>query len=542
MSMRRWVFGSLAVLLAIGMLLPAGMFQPAWANSELHFGGRLFFPLWDVRGARQTYIVLTREALTEGNSISAGKEPDKNLTYTVGNPFDNCRPRGPGGPFPFGVGNTFNVNRTDLGGLGATPVFVDDVHLEYYGKSCINQDETIHMSCADVDLFLLDDNPAFARPAFAAVSEDQVGALDAHLVINGQLNPRARKNESSLMGTAIIADIAEGWAAEYPAAAAKATSCLICNFLDGGSTVGYEPYPMEAYIPMVFADQATAPGGKLSNLLALWSPNLFPGGGLPAGDYAQLLIKYWDGRERPFVTSTGFHALIRTLGDPIQAGQDRNSSLVSIFNTPHFTCDHPAGAGGTIFENDGIPRSNTPPSDIGGCGAVTGPDPVHKSDNFEDGPTIQTSNPIAWWRFQLVRDFDPPNPLKGLPFATGTIFDHSGRGLVGVVLTSTPGAKFTGVGEALRLWHKDPCELAQSGNNFGPPHLRDESAFILDVASVTQGGPPTGVGGSAITIFNTLSLDDQFEFCNLPNEVKANAGDITGLSSVNGFVNGLLKK
>jgi len=43
-SMKRWVFGSLVVLLAVGMLLPAGTFQPAWANSELHGGSRVLVP------------------------------------------------------------------------------------------------------------------------------------------------------------------------------------------------------------------------------------------------------------------------------------------------------------------------------------------------------------------------------------------------------------------------------------------------------------------------------------------------------------------
>jgi hypothetical protein len=499
------------------MLLPAGMFQPAWANSELHFGARLFYPLWDVRGARKTFIVISREALTVGNSFGQPAATPQSA-WTISNEFDNCRPRGNGfgtnNPFPSGKGNTNNVNRTGapFGGTAASPVFVDDVHFEYYGKSCVFGDEIIHMSCADVDLFVLDD--ASPRPGFNSVAFDGVGALDAHLIINGT-GPGGtnRKDENSLMGFAIISDVAEGWAATYTAAAAKSTTCLICNALDGGTNVGYEPFPQEVYLPGVLVDGIGAPGGVLSNLLSLWSPALFPTPTLVPNQFA-INVQWWDGRERPFSTSIGGHAIVRTIGDPIQSGQDQPTAIVPppAFNVANFTCPHATGLGTSIYEDDGILPS--------------GADAVHYSDNFDQ----QNCTPMGTFRFQLVRDNQSP---PGIPANFRLFTDNSGRGLVGVVLSSSAGATFAGVGDTIRLWHKDPCEVAQSGNNFGPPHVRDASLFILDVV----GGP--GVGGSALAIFNALSFDNQDRLCSLPTLVKESGGTDANIEAVQGFVTDL---
>jgi hypothetical protein len=529
MSMRRWVFGLLAVLLAVGMLLPAGTFQPAWANSELHFGSRLFYPLWDVRGTRQTFIVISREALTVGNSFGQPAATPQSA-WTINNEFDNCRPRGNGfgtnNPFPSGIGNTNNVNRAAGGGFPPVlpppnPLFVDDVHFEYYGKTCVFGDEVVHMSCADVDLFVLDD--ASPRPGFASVAFEGVGALDVHLIIN-QTGPGGimRKDENSLMGYAIISDVAEGWAATYPAAAAKSTTCRLCNALDGGTTVGYEAYPQEVYIPGVFAERFVAPGGQLSNLLSLWAPNLLPGSPLDPNTFA-LLVRWWDGRERPFDTSIGGHSIVRTIGDPIQSGQDQPTSIVPTFNIGGFwTCAPGAGQ---------LPLGPLPAGPLYLDDGIILPDPVNPSDNF-DGQGCTT---IGTFRFQLVRDGQtPPNIPANFRLAT----DNSGRGLVGVVLSAVTGTAaqqtpaFFAVGDTIRLWHKDPCERAQSGDNFGPPHVRDASLFILDAV----GGP--GTGGSAMTIFNALTVTNQDRLCSLPGRVKSDANNLN-TEDVQGFVDAL---
>jgi hypothetical protein len=519
--MKRWVFGSLVVLLAVGMLLPAGTFQPAWANSELHLGARVVVPGWDIRGNRETYIVLTREDLTVGNQrISVVNSAGTAIGARFDDPFDNCRPRGFNPDFAqsnSGVGRTDNVARTDLGPGSGTGIFVDDVHVEYYGKTCIRSSEVIHMSCGDTDLLILNDSATRRQGFSASVAADGVGAAEFHYIINGSgPGGRFRKDENSLMATVIIADAGEGWFASYPAASAKSTTCLICDELLSQTEVGYEPYPMEVFLPFAFADGVTAPGGKLSNLLFLFSPNLFPGEVLTPNEY-DLNVQVWDGRERFVNFDIGAHFVIRTLGDPGQSGQDAPGSILSTFNVANFTCGHTAGNGTLPFENDGRPRTQPTTADIGACGAnnTAFNDTEHLSDNFEAGPNEQSSNPIGWWRFQLARAGELPN----FPANLRSLTDNSGRGLVGVVLSTTPGSAFTGVGDATRLWHKDPCEVAQSGDNFGPPHVRDASLFVIDaVVALAQG--PNGVGGSVMTIFNALTFDNQAFVCELPELLK----------------------
>jgi hypothetical protein len=54
------------------------------------------------------------------------------------------------------------------------------------------------------------------------------------------------------------------------------------------------------------------------------------------------------------------------------------------------------------------------------------------------------------------------------------------------------------VGDSWRLWHKDPCGLAQSATTFGPPHLRD--AYIYKAASII----PDVTAGDLVSFFNTM--------------------------------------
>lgn len=227
--MRKWIGFPFALLLLFGL------HASAWANSELHPGGRLFFPLWDVSTpSRLTMIVVTRQALREDQRIIAVSRDE--TTHFVVDGDGKCLPRGPGG-------STTNVNRTDLGGTAANPVFVDDVHFEYYGRSCNFFDEIVHLSCGDVDLILLaspDNSTVKPRSAFSGVAGEGRGALDVHFTTNGQLDSRNRKLENSLMGHAIITDLAQGWVASYDAAAAKAFPCSLCEDVDGGEPVGYE--------------------------------------------------------------------------------------------------------------------------------------------------------------------------------------------------------------------------------------------------------------------------------------------------------------
>jgi hypothetical protein len=459
--MKRFVTISLAVL---GVL---GLFAPAWANEEMHPGGRLFYPLWDVStSSRVTFIIITRLALNDNNSIVGSiNSTSFNTTrnFRPKNSDDNCGPKGAGG-------SETNVNRTDLGGNNDSPVFVDDVHLEYYGKNCDSGDETIHMSCADIDLLFL--SSTSPRKGFSNVASQGQGAVDVHRIVNGSLTTSQREDENALMGHAVIVDITEGWAATYPAAAAKVTECAgfadgdtgNCSSVDGGTNFGYEAYPLEVYLPFAFADGFTN-SGAFKNLLSLWAPGLMPG---TAAGRVNLDIKWWDGRERPFTASLNRHALIDTLST-ISSGQ---------FNLSNFICGHTSDP--NIAENDGFPRDGTQPC----AGAVSAaPDPTHKSDNFETGIQLQSSTPLGWWRFNKIPS--GPAPTATLPRlgtgATALPAQFDGKGLVGVVLSSAaPTASAPGIGDATRLWHKDPCQETTHGvlRGFGPPHLRDIAATL----------------------------------------------------------------
>jgi hypothetical protein len=485
----------LYIPIALAMILCMASAGPSWANSELHPGGRLFFPLWDVSSPnRVTFIIVTRDALTEDQAINgvivptAGGATFKSVWTLSG--VGNCLPRG-------ALGSEDDVNRTDLGGTAEAPIFVDDVHFEYYGRGCSSANEVVHMSCADIDLFLLtspDNSSRKPRKAFAAVAGQGRGALDVHLITNSLGGRKERKLENSLMGHAIISDLAEGWAAVYPAAAAKATSCPRCESIDG-TPVGYENYPMEVSLPWAFADLFPAPGGALRNLLSLWAPGLFPGANLSDTSIG-VAIKWWDGRERPFGGGASDHAIVRPLGGPPLPGVDPPIAG-EMFSVAGFVCGHDAT--GVRAENDGFPRTG---SDAVACGVPDLSDPAHPSDNFEvsgavtdAGHSIQGSRPIGWWRFQLSQDGRSP---RGIGV-------HSGRGLVGVLLSATAGTQLVGVGDATRLWHKDACELAQSERSFGPPHLRDGGVWA------NSGGGFTSA--DLISLFNIFDLDDQARIC-----------------------------
>ena len=354
------------------------------------------------------------------------------------------------------------------------------------------------MSCADIDLFLLasPDNPVSKpRSAFSAVAGEGRGALDIHLVTNSSGSPVARKQENSLLGHAIISDVAEGWAATYPAAAAKATACPLCASVGGGTEVGYENYPMEVFLPFALADSFQTQGGLLRNVLSLWGPALFPGGNLNDTSIS-IDFKWWDGRERAFAGSVTDHSIVRPLGGGSIGGL--GSPLDSSrFDVANFVCGHDAA--GTKAENDGFPRAG---SIATACGPPGVPDPAHPSDNFEGtgdvnvtGHAIQSSTPIGWWRFRLRPDGQAP--------ITGAA--HSGRGLVGVALSADGGANGAGIGDATRLWHKAACRLAQSNQTFGPPHLRDGGVWV-NVSS-------TFVPGDLVSLFNVFNLDNQGRIC-----------------------------
>jgi hypothetical protein len=448
MKLKKWRSMAIAVLLVMSMAVPAAMLvdlgvpAPAFANEELHPGGRLFFPYWDVTGNRITFIIITRLALFPTEQFAS--------SYSTAN---NCKP-GHTTAFPFPALN--GTNNDDI----------DDVHLEWYGKTCNKDDELLRMSCADVDLIFLS---AGTLPNHYSPGDSTVGALDAHFTVNGSNDPKARVHENSLMGNAVIVDPDEGWAAAYPAAAAKSTFCDVCDILDGGTQVGYEPYPLEIFLPFALVDDSQGP---LINTLAIWAPAFFPGNDMPAS--FGLNWDWYDGRERRTPGSTGLHAFII----PLKQLDPKHSTA----NTPEtWTCGHTNSAG--IAENDGFARDGGDPQN---CGTTSIGDTAHSSDEFD----VQTSTPLSWWDFNKSSD-----SVGGFENYTG--IPQARRGIVGVNITTVAGGGATGVADTTRLWHKDPCEVAPRGT-VGPPHLRD-FAF--------QGN------SSYLVAFNVFARPDQVRMC-----------------------------
>jgi hypothetical protein len=450
MKLKKWRSIAIAALLVMSMAVPAAMLvdlgvpAPAFANEELHPGSRLFFPYWDVTGNRITFIIITRLALFPTDQGASN--------YSTAN---NCKP-GHTTAFPFPALNGSNNNA------------VDDVHLEWYGKTCNKDNELLHMSCADVDLIFLS---AGTLPNHYAPGDTTIGSLDVHFVINGSNNPILRVDENSLMGNAVIVDPDGGWAAAYPAAAAKSTHCAVCGDLDGGTDVGYEPYPLEVFLPFALVDDSQGP---LSNILALWAPTFFPGNDMPSTFGIQW--DWYDGRERRFPGSQGRHSFVASLKslDPIH----------STNNTPEtWTCGHSTSAG--IAENDGFARAGIDPQN---CGTTSTGDSTHPSDELDN----QTSTPLSWW------DFNKSSDSVG-PFEFYTGFSQARRGLVGVNITEVDSVPVPhlGVADTTRLWHKDPCEVAPRGT-VGPPHLRD---FAFEN------------NGSYLVGFNLFTKSDQLRLC-----------------------------
>lgn len=443
-QMRGWWRFALAALLTIGVAAPAGLLLnmalpgPAFATSELHPGGRLFFPAWDVRGNTLSFLVITRLATFEQNTD--GVQPAE---YSQNN---NCRPGHGTSAFPT-VGGSTTISNT-----------LDDVHLEWYGKSCDKRDEIIPMSCGDVDIIFLDSANLSKHVGAGTINTDRQGALDVHFIINVSPNnvsqdPKKRVLENSLMGHGIISNQRDGWALVYPAASAKATQCNICGVMDGGTAVGYEPFPTELFIPFAFADGSE---GGLRNLLYLWAPTFFPGDDMPSS--FGINWAWYDGRERRHVQSGGGHAVIDNLKD-----------LDTRFDVANFVCGHTADV--NVAENDGAPRSGTADSN-GECSGASTTDTVHTSDNAQtpgSGAAAFKSIPVGWW--DILKTSETAPSFTGLASNLGPKI----RGLVGVVAASTNLGGFANeFGDAIRLWHKDPCHRGPL-LAIGPPHVRDRS-------------------------------------------------------------------
>jgi hypothetical protein len=76
------------------------------------------------------------------------------------------------------------------------------------------------------------------------------------------------------------------------------------------------------------------------------------------------------------------------------------------------------------------------------------------------------------------------------------------------VLTSGSGGEpGKGIGDTLRLWHKDPCEIGAEGLPvaYGPPHLRDAGVW----GNITLGF----LNSELLVFFNAFDFDTQGDIC-----------------------------
>lgn len=465
---RGWMSFALAGLLALGLAAPMGMLltvttpTPASANSELHPGGRLFFPAWDVQGARLSFMIITRLSMFEADQNANGElknaivsgDPPIPVAYT----FDgrnNCQP----------AHTTYNIAQSGTVTITTTNnKIADDVHLEWYGKSCNQENEILKMSCADIDLIFL----SAGNIGLHYNKGDLQGALDVHFVVNNSTNKKDRVNENSLLGYGVIADPTQGWVAAYPAAVAKST--VTTGSLDqANSPVGYEPFPTEVFIPFALADGSQ---GGLDNELYLWAPTFYPGALMP--EAFGIDFNWFDGRERRFNGSTGDHSIIEFL-----------DSIDVRFNASHFTCGTTTAS--DVAENDGAPGVGTAGSCTNTTAGSGGNDAEHPSDNLQVSTIGFTSTSIGWW------DIEKTDDTAGN--FTGSTTPAT-RGMVGVVISRT-GSSGLGNGDAIRLWHKDPCEVAPKGQ-VGPPHLRDR-----------------GLTATEIVEFNTKAEATKYSLCGI---------------------------
>lgn len=154
-----------------------------------------------------------------------------------------------------------------LTNVSTTPV---TVNLEFYDTSCARQDTHINLSGRDIDA--LDLSEMISGNAFESFLQ---GFVDV------------TADADVLIGTAVVANIADDWAIVYNGAPAR-------RLTDG--TTPYEPYPTGLVLP-VFLTQGQLEGGVLTDgLLILAAPNpTRPGGKLsetPIRASAEILLRH----------------------------------------------------------------------------------------------------------------------------------------------------------------------------------------------------------------------------------------------------------
>lgn len=194
------------------LMMSAG---PASANTELVPAARLAVPFWDTRAAagRDTFILLTNAS-----------------------PFIDLS-----NPLPPLIG---------------TPI----AHMEFYDHTCVRCSMSVPLSPGDIDQLDL-----ITLPCPSGLASDY-GFADIDVRNPSEIDPaRSGIQFNVLMGTVVVADIDDDWAAAYPAASSLGSSFFGLGgvivqrvpFPVGNVWFGrYETYPDAVAVPGFFAEGA----------------------------------------------------------------------------------------------------------------------------------------------------------------------------------------------------------------------------------------------------------------------------------------------
>lgn len=305
-------FRSMAIA-AIVAVVPAMAAGTAWANSELAPASRLVAPYWDVSGDRDTLLFLTNVS------------PIANLIPTA---------------------TSEDLNGTcNLGSVGASTDMKCGVHLEFYDKTCINQNTTIGLSPLDIDQLDLGVDSDMSVPRGLP---SKLGWVDIDVRKGGATVDSASVQANVLLGTVLITDSGSDFAVAYPMASSvgSASSGIgedIVTRIGGGFADAwsgdFETFPARVFVPMFFAEGSNY-GQTFTSSLAIAGPAQSINGGEAPGQelndddtLVDVSVLLYDACENPQSDRIVDHYIFGTLDELF------GPTVTAPYNT---TCTYPA--------------------------------------------------------------------------------------------------------------------------------------------------------------------------------------------------------